>query len=152
MCSQSGMLETRWNDALPINGIQKMHIFEPVPKSGILCTRRFATNTPPVKFQVTQPVQESPHMHPEPEPELPVMSVDVGEWVLAKYDDGLYPGEVRELGDREVKVSVMVKSGKLYKWPTSEDCIFYPIRNIIMKLQPPTLKSARGTFEFREKW
>ena len=71
---------------------------------------------------------------------------------MAKYDDGLYPGEVRELGDREVKVSVMVKSGKLYKWPTSEVCIFYPIRNIIMKLQPPTLKSARGTFEFREKW
>ena len=34
-------------------------------------------------------------------------------WTMAKYDDGLYPGEVRELGDREVKVSVMVKSGKL---------------------------------------
>ena len=35
-----------------------------------------------MKFQVTQPVQESPHMHPEPEPEpeLPVMSVDVGYW------------------------------------------------------------------------
>jgi len=35
---------------------------------------------------------------------------DVGESVLVKYDDGLYPGEVREVGDREVKVCAMIKS------------------------------------------
>ena len=45
---------------------------------------------------------------------------------LVKYDDDLHPGEVRELGDREVKMSVMVRSGKHHKWPTSEDSIFYP--------------------------
>jgi hypothetical protein len=33
---------------------------------------------------------------------------------------------MRELGDREVKMSVMIMSGKHHKLPTSEDCIFYP--------------------------
>ena len=45
-------------------------------------------------------------------------------------------------------MSAMVKSGKYYKWPTSEDCIFHPVNNVIMKLQPSTVKSARGTSEF----
>jgi len=35
---------------------------------------------------------------------------DVGEWVLVNYHDGLYPGELREVGDKEVKMSAMVKS------------------------------------------
>jgi hypothetical protein len=33
LCSQSNTLESRWNDSLPINGIQKMHMFEPDPKA-----------------------------------------------------------------------------------------------------------------------
>lgn len=79
-------------------------------------------------------------------------SFSVGEWVLVNYDDVLYPGEVREVGDQEVKVSDIIKSGKYYKWPNSEDCIFYAVQDVIMKLQPPTVKSARGTFEFKDKW
>jgi len=32
-----------------------------------------------------------------------------------KYDDVLYPGEVREVGDKEVKVSAMIKLEKYDK-------------------------------------
>ena len=39
----------------------------------------------------------------DPESELPMISVNSDEWVLVKYDDGLYPGEVRELGDIETE-------------------------------------------------
>jgi len=46
-----------------------------------------------------------------------------------KYDDVLYPGEIREVADKEVKVSTMIKSGKYYKWPTSEDGIYYAVNN-----------------------
>jgi len=145
------MLEGRWKDALPITGIQKMHIFEPVPKSITLNVGHFATEHPRLKFKMSLQSKEQ-ELPADPEPELPGLSIGVGEWVLVKYDEGLYPGEVREVGEKEVKVSAMVKSGKFYKWPASEDCIFYPIDNVVKKLQPPTVKSARGTFEFLEKW
>ena len=45
-------------------------------------------------------------------------------------DDILYPREVQDLGDTEVKVLVMVKSGEHHKdLGTSKDCIFYLITN-----------------------
>jgi len=43
---------------------------------------------------------------------------------MVKYDDVLYPGEVREVADKAVKVSAMIKLEKYYKWPTSEDFIY----------------------------
>jgi len=123
-----------------------MHIFEPVPKSRAVDVSRFAAEYPRMKFKVCQEVAD------DLEPGMPVLSVCVGDWVLVKYDDVLYPGEVREVGDKEVKVSAMIKSGKYYKWPTSENCIYYAVNNVVMKLQPPTVQSARGTFNFTEKW
>jgi len=80
------------------------------------------------------------------------MSYEIGEWVLVKYDSVVFPGEVKVIGDNELKVSVMVPSGAHFKWPAVEDSIYYPMQNVIRKLQPPILKSARGTFEFFEKW
>ena len=53
----------------------------------------------------------------------------------------------------EVKVSVMVPSGTCYyKWPANEDAIFYDMKNVIRQLKPPIVKSARGVYEFEEKW
>jgi hypothetical protein len=73
--------------------------------------------------------------------------------VLVQCEGSLFPGEVKEIGFDELKVSVMVPSGtNYYKWPPSEDSIFYNMKNVMMKLKPPTLKSARGTYEFSEKW
>ena len=164
---KSNVLESRWNNTLPINGIQKMHIFKPDALSGTLAIGRFASEYPHLKVRVCREVlsmanelQPSPRLpepqpsppSPEPQQSPPPTLFSVGEWILVKYDDALYPGEVREVGDQEVKVFAMMKSGNYYKWPKSEDCIFYPIKNVVMKLQPPTFKSARGTFEFTEKW
>ena len=53
---------------------------------------------------------------------------------LVKNDAGLHTGEVTELGDREVKVSVMVRSGKHYKWPTSENYILYLCSHQLLSL------------------
>ena len=84
---------------------------------------------------------------------LPVSQFTVGDWVLVRYEGSLFPGEVQEIAVGEVKVSVMIPSGaSYYKWPPSEDSIFYDIKNVIMNLTPPTLKSARGMYEFSEKW
>lgn len=75
-----------------------------------------------------------------------------GDWVLVRYDRSTFPGEVKVVGHDEVKVNVMVPSGSLFKWPAVEDFIFYRMEDVIRKLNPPTVKSARGTFEFQEKW
>ena len=80
------------------------------------------------------------------------VNVDVANWVLVRYDGSLFPGEVKAIGDREVKVAVMISSGGHYKWPPVEDCIFYCLEDVVMKLGPPIVKSARGTFDFVEKW
>lgn len=84
---------------------------------------------------------------------LPVSQFTVGDWILVRYEGSLFPGEVQQIAVGEVKVSVMIPSGaNYYKWPPSEDSIFYDIKNVIMNLKPPILKSARGMYEFSEKW
>jgi hypothetical protein len=50
----------------------------------------------------------------------------------------------------QYEVSVMVKVGKYWKWPSREDKIFYhkdQIRNI---LQPPTLVNSREHYNFTD--
>lgn len=72
--------------------------------------------------------------------------------MLVRYDQLSFPGEVKVVGDEEVKVSIMEPSGSLFKWPSVENAIFYRLENVIMVLKPPIVKSARGTFQFQEKW
>jgi hypothetical protein len=72
----------------------------------------------------------------------------VGDWVVVKYDDCLFPGEIKSVNQGEAQVSVMIPSGSYFKWPSVMDSIFYSFANIVKKLNPPVLKSARGTFEF----
>lgn len=77
-----------------------------------------------------------------------IMQYSVGDWVMVKYDGCLFPGEIKMINQGEAQVSVMVPSGSYFKWPSVVDSIFYSFDNIVKKLNPPELKSARGTFEF----
>ena len=61
------------------------------------------------------------------------------------------PGEVKIVEDNQVQVAVMVKSGPHYKWPAATDCIFYPLEDVVKKLKPPVVKTARGAFAFIAK-
>jgi len=65
----------------------------------------------------------------------------------------MFPGEVQLVVLPDVQEKVMIPSGaNFYKWPTDDDAIFYSLDQIVMKLSPPTIKSARGAYEFQEKW
>lgn len=76
----------------------------------------------------------------------------MGDWVLVQYEGSFFPGEVKEIACDELRVSVMIPSGaSYYKWPAAEDSVFYAMKNVVMKLKPPAIKSARGTYEFSEK-
>lgn len=61
------------------------------------------------------------------------------DWVVVKYDNDYYPGEVQCVEQNEAKVKVMhcSKSGAYYFWPTDEDCIMYKAKDIVKKIEPP---------------
>ena len=48
----------------------------------------------------------------------------------------------------DVEVSVMHKSGKFWKWPTSADKIYYPLENVKKVIEPPEVAGSRGQFSF----
>ena len=48
----------------------------------------------------------------------------------------------------DVEVSVMHKSGKFWKWPTSADKIYYPLENVKNVIEPPEVAGSRGQFSF----
>lgn len=156
--ANSTLLESRWKRALPIPAIQKQHVFK---MAGIheLYISRYASESPLRKCRVlltnssVEDVDEDPVKEQAISPPTPVMSVAVGDWVLVRYDNSTYPGEVKVLKNQEVEVSVMVPSGSGFKWPKPADCIPYRMENVIRKLQPPTphfTKSSRGTFVFAD--
>ena len=50
--------------------------------------------------------------------------------------------------DDEIKVNVMHRSGKNWKWPQPVDHIYYFCKDIVKKINPPTVVGARGQFAF----
>ena len=73
------------------------------------------------------------------------MSLSVGMWVVVKYDGVKFPGEVTEINDDDVEVSVMHKSGKNWKWPSPVDKILYRKQDVADIISPPKLLVLVGS-------
>jgi hypothetical protein len=102
--------------------------------------------------QMTCVVNSFDDTHREAPSEVQLVIVLVpGDWVLVRYYQLTFLGEVKNVGLEEVKVSVMVPSGSMFKWPAVEDTIYYRIVDVIKKLTPPIVKSSRGTFQFNKE-
>lgn len=154
--SHSDFLDRRWESTLAITGIQKHHVFQCAGMNELFIGH-YASYLPRQKIRISQYSPERVNLqHRENISETmsgsAALDVRVGEWVLVRYDGSLFPGEVKGIGEQEINVSVMVPSGSHFKWPAIEDSIFYQMTDVIKKLSPPVLKSARGTFEFLEVW
>ena len=78
--------------------------------------------------------------------------VNIGDFVIVKYEGTFYPEEVRHLvPNQSATVSAMKRSGlKFWKWPTKQDVLDYPLRDIERVIKPPTIVSNRGTFSVLE--
>ncbi len=50
--------------------------------------------------------------------------IKVGDWWAVEYDEGIFPGEAKQICDRNYEVSIMHRAGTTWKWPPSEDKIF----------------------------
>jgi len=78
------------------------------------------------------------------------IELSVGKWVLVKYDNKKFPGEIVKVMGEECEVTVMHASGKFWKWPQKEDKIFYDQKNIVKMLRPPEVAGSRGQFVFED--
>ncbi|XP_077976176.1 uncharacterized protein LOC144432038 [Styela clava] len=73
-------------------------------------------------------------------------SVKIGDWVAVRYEGNLYPGEVTCIQNNEFKVSVMERDGKNWKWPITQDSIFYMNTDIVEQLEKPIPINNRGHY------
>ena len=81
--------------------------------------------------------------------DTPTLSYNIGEWVIVKYDEKKYPGEITKVNDDAIEVSVMhSKFGQRWAWPNREDKIFYLKKDIVKKIKVPVPSDRRGFFRF----
>ncbi|KAK9675187.1 hypothetical protein QE152_g40577 [Popillia japonica] len=71
----------------------------------------------------------------------------VGDYVIVKYWNKLYPGVIQQLKNREYEISAMAKTEKTrWKWPTPPDKIWYKEEDIIKKIPVPKAHITPGVF------
>ena len=78
------------------------------------------------------------------------LEVNIGDWVLVNYDGADFPGEITNIVGFDYEVNVMHKYGAFWKWPLTEDRIFYDRKNVVKKLEPPEVAGTRGQFTFTQ--
>ena len=74
--------------------------------------------------------------------------LQIGDWVIVKYDTGYFPGEVTALKNNELMVNVMHPSGKNWKWQDTPDHILYFNSDELRIIDPPVVVGHRGQFAF----
>lgn len=77
------------------------------------------------------------------------LELDVGKWVLVRYDDIAYPGEIFKKENNQIKVNVMHPSGtstNKFRWPEKPDIHTYMFGDVIKHLEPPIPCSSRAAF------
>lgn len=68
--------------------------------------------------------------------------LQVGDFVLVRYEGELYPGKIIDLEKEEVLISAMKKSASNWKWPSTPDQILYSMDEIVQKVDEP-IQSGR---------
>ncbi len=69
--------------------------------------------------------------------------------MIVDYDEAKYPGEVISVDeDFQYEVNVMHPSGNHWKWPKTEDKIFYSLENIVKLISPPKAAGHPQNFFF----
>ena len=74
-----------------------------------------------------------------------------GDFVIVKYDQKFFPGEILANYDESAEVKVMASSGpKFWKWPDRDDILMYQWKDVLKKIDPPVIVSNRGTYEVKD--
>ena len=75
-------------------------------------------------------------------------SFNVKDWVVVRYDEKAYPGEIVKVVEDSYEVSVMHQKFGVWKWPARPDCILYEKKDIVKKINEPIPVGRRGEFTF----
>lgn len=73
----------------------------------------------------------------------------VNDFVIFNYMQTLYPGRITETEANGATIQSMEKTKKFYRWPQKVDEIFYPWKDVMMKIKIPKLV-RRGFFKVEE--
>jgi len=142
-----------WSDMKEVPGVSQTHFMTCYPNKRVML---YADNIASeaiaeVRYSCNDQVDNGNAMVSSEEP---VKECKLGEWVLVKYDEKIYPGEVTGFGfGGSVQVSVMTPAfpGQKWKWPVNKDEILYEKSNVLKKITPPVPVGSRGQFSFNDQ-
>jgi len=64
--------------------------------------------------------------------------IKIGHFIIVKYNDTYYPGQVRQISDDELYISCMTRIGKnKFTWPKPEDVCWYRLCDIADVIAEP---------------
>ena len=157
---QSAFLDAKWEGVMAVPQTHRVHCIQAsgadevkvadtsseIEKCFRVCRIRSTTVTPPTN-SLTQ--EDSPGADNAAQSQLPALNLTAGQWVVVKYEDEEFPGEVC-IENSEFEVNVMHKSANAWKWPRLEDKIFYSRDKIVRVINPPSVAGNRGQFVFED--
>ncbi|XP_068617399.1 calponin homology domain-containing protein DDB_G0272472-like [Battus philenor] len=76
-------------------------------------------------------------------------SYDIGDFVLIKWNDAIYPGKITSVSDDAAVVDCMERVIKSWRWPTPKDEALYPWTDVVQKIEPPKF-IRKGYFSVKE--
>ena len=149
ICENEQFLQAHWSRVITVPNTHKVQLVRPVGASHVLIgDTSDALVYTKVKIRDTEDddTEEDTGMEGSRPDGL---QLSVGDWVQVSYDGSMFPGEITKFAsDDEIKVNVMHRSGKNWKWPQPVDHIYYFCKDIVKKINPPTVVGARGQFAF----
>lgn len=169
------LLNKRWDEVIPIPGIQSCHHFRPYDDRDLLISKTEASLMKRVpifklslneqlgvkrrlKFNEVYTDSELSDDEPSNHPKETSIAVDIKEkdFVVVVYEGEYFPGQINEVkleNDLSLyKVQCMQKSGPNWKWPSPPDELFYSRQDILKKMECNSVipVSNRGVFKVVE--
>lgn len=139
-------LHQHWKAVLPISNIKSVHYVKPLGRNQIQISN--ISHDTQFRNMPIFSVAESDESEVDEPPS--VCKINTNDWVVVKYESNFYPGCVTNVIENDVEVSVMHRSEGNFKWPHTEDKIFYKSDDVIKSIDPPIPTGNRGQFKFSE--
>lgn len=77
--------------------------------------------------------------------------LEVGSYVIVKYEGEYFPGQIKNIDGCNAEVSTMVlSSSATFKWPEKEDTIWYDRDSIVEVIKAPVPINTRGSYKVEE--
>ena len=136
-------MKLHWSNAVPIANTQTIHSVIPKGPCHLLVAEIPDTNTV-CKVRILKKESGDSSQSSDEEETTRIeqtsnicssdkLKLHLGDWIVVSYQGKMFPGEITEFEGAEIRVNVVQKSGKFWKWPSKRDEIFYYSKNVVKK-------------------